>query len=255
MPFPLLAILLCCCRRTRTRDAESTVIPSETSRLRDPPSLPAPVVDHQTLGERLAGILCAKEEKMVSVAARTPFTIVSSHPTLSPSPSPSPSPSSSPLPSSSTRPTNGTTTINRRPPVLTMMPARARSQGSSLHLNLYADTRSHASRSSSRRRPQSAHSQSSVLPSAFSASQSPAPAPASDRGKAPASASTWFGESGSDASAEEALLLFFTPCRGVVTAAPSPSPSPRRIHHPLTHPPAPPHATRVQGITLSWGDV
>ncbi|KAJ6539998.1 hypothetical protein DFH09DRAFT_1090001 [Mycena vulgaris] len=60
MPSPFLAILLSCRRRTRIRDAESTVIPNDTSRLLAPPS-PAPVVDHQTLSERLASIVRAKE--------------------------------------------------------------------------------------------------------------------------------------------------------------------------------------------------
>ncbi|KAJ6540019.1 hypothetical protein DFH09DRAFT_1283086 [Mycena vulgaris] len=86
MASPLLFILLsfCCRTRTRTRDAESTVrlfsyldiiqiafiIPRRVgssssssnfvSRLLAPPR-PAPVVDHQTLGERLAGIDLAKE--------------------------------------------------------------------------------------------------------------------------------------------------------------------------------------------------
>ncbi|KAJ6539984.1 hypothetical protein DFH09DRAFT_1396586 [Mycena vulgaris] len=186
MPSLFHFILLCYYRRIRTHDTESSVIPNETSRLLAPPS-PAPVVDHQKLSERLAGIVRAKEgcvRKMVSVSSRAPFTIVSSHP----------SPSSTP-------PTNGTTTISRRPPVLTMTPTHARSQGSNLHLTLYVESRSSSSsgsRASSSRRPQSAHSQSSIPPSAPAASQSSAPASASNRGKALASASAWLGEGASD---------------------------------------------------------
>ncbi|KAJ6540052.1 hypothetical protein DFH09DRAFT_1323307 [Mycena vulgaris] len=172
------------------------VIPNESSRLLVPPS-PTPVVYHQTLSERLAGIVCAKEGKMVSESARTPFTILSSHaaPFLSPPP---------PDPSSSTRPTNRTTTINRRPPVLTMTPARA--QGSNLHLNLYADRRTSALQSASTtsesdRGPAQAQAAASASASAFE-SAPPSVSAASD-GKAPQASAAGFAERGSGADENE----------------------------------------------------
>ncbi|KAJ6540011.1 hypothetical protein DFH09DRAFT_1368612 [Mycena vulgaris] len=115
----LLFILLCgCCRRTltRTRDAESTVRLflfssyssnffsltriSHPERLLAPPTA-APVVDHQTLSESLAGIARAKE----GVTARAPFIIVNAQP---PPPPPPPDPSSS---TATAAPTHSTMTI------------------------------------------------------------------------------------------------------------------------------------------------
>ncbi|KAJ6540015.1 hypothetical protein DFH09DRAFT_1323280 [Mycena vulgaris] len=262
MSFPLVALFLCCCRRTRIRDVKSAVIPNETSRLLASPR-PAPVVDRQTLSERLAGIVRAKEEKMVSVSARAPFTIASAQPP--------PDSSSSATAAAAAAPTYSTTTISRRPPVLTMTPARVFSQGSNLHLNPCADTRSSSlagSRASSQRRPRSAHSQTSVPASTSAASASGASgasvasaASELNRGKAAASASA----SGSDVSASASAPVDE---EEVPSPSPSPSPSPARIPHPLPLPPANPHAhphplppahphdrEQAQGITFSWADV
>ncbi|KAJ7728523.1 hypothetical protein B0H16DRAFT_1588898 [Mycena metata] len=180
----LFAQLFCCCVRPRADpiDAESTVIPNEHSRLLDPPSSPAIVVDHQKLSDRLGTIVRAKEGKMVSVSARTPFTLHDAEQ----------------LPSAST--------ANRRPPILTMTPAR--SQGS---LNLHSNSNSrspHSSRSGSRassRQPElrshSAHSTSPAPPSATCAPLSESAS--GDSSKPPVDASEWFAESESDLSVED----------------------------------------------------
>ncbi|KAJ7694274.1 hypothetical protein B0H14DRAFT_3044212 [Mycena olivaceomarginata] len=79
--FSLLTQLLCCGARPRAAppDVQSTVIPNEHSRLLDEPESPAivdvDVVAHQSLSDRLDTIVRAKEGKMVSVSARTPFTL------------------------------------------------------------------------------------------------------------------------------------------------------------------------------------
>ncbi|KAJ7486744.1 hypothetical protein FB451DRAFT_1227954 [Mycena latifolia] len=149
MPPTLFARLFCCgCLRSRTarQDVESggQVIPTETTTL-IPPSPPAQItVDHQALGDKLARIVRAKEGKMVSVAARAPFTIAIQSGSTSTGDDSGAGPSSNHA--------GATATISRRPPVLTMTPARS--------VNLYADSnRRRSSRSSSRRRPHSAHSQ------------------------------------------------------------------------------------------------
>ncbi|KAJ7661068.1 hypothetical protein B0H17DRAFT_1094609 [Mycena rosella] len=188
MSFSFLARLLCCCSgpRTPAHDVESTgqVIPNETTRLLDPPSSPAPIaVDHQKLSDKLGSIVRAKEGKMVSVSARAPFMIHSAHDSEEEN-----------LPSTShMAPTHtaNNATISRRPPVLTMTPAR--SQGS---LNLYSDSRSQlsspaGSRSSSRRRPE--------LRSNSVQSHSSNSAPVSARGKSVG----WLAESSSERSVEE----------------------------------------------------
>ncbi|KAJ6540041.1 hypothetical protein DFH09DRAFT_1090047 [Mycena vulgaris] len=254
------------------------VIPNETSHLLDPPSMcvppchstkenlknghqssPAPVVvAHQSLSARLAGIVRAKEgcilplvcyaqliltprvnRKMVSVSARAPFTIVSAHS----------APSVSSSPSVSTHPTNCTTTISRRPPVLTMTPARGRSQGRNLHLNLYADIRGSSpsgSRASSQRRPHSANSHTSAPASASVASTSGAAgtsaasgASAPERGNGKAQASAWLGTSGSDVYLEEEV--------------PSPHPLPPPSASPHAHPHTPAVA-RARTRTPMAGD-
>ncbi|KAJ7486737.1 hypothetical protein FB451DRAFT_772847 [Mycena latifolia] len=139
----LLARLFCCyCSprsRTARQDAESggQVIPTETTSLIPPP--PAQItVDHQALGDKLSKIVRAKEGKMVSVAARAPF-VITIHPCSGDSGDSAAGPNRE--------------TISRRPPVLTMTPARS---------NLYSygsgnSRRSSSSRSSSHR-PRS-HSQ------------------------------------------------------------------------------------------------
>ncbi|KAF7369864.1 hypothetical protein MSAN_00615400 [Mycena sanguinolenta] len=130
--FSLIAQLLCCGVRPRAAspDAQSTVIPTERSHLlEDSQSFHRPVivVDHQKLSDKLSTIVRTKEGKMVSVSARTPFTL---HDAVA----------------SNANAGGGRVNVSRRPPVLTMTPAR--SHGS---LNLYSDSRSrHSSRSGSR---------------------------------------------------------------------------------------------------------
>ncbi|KAJ7034486.1 hypothetical protein C8F04DRAFT_1395516 [Mycena alexandri] len=207
----LIAQLFCCCVRPRAAatDVESTVIPNEHSRLLDPPS-PAIVVDHQKLSDRLGTIVRAKVGKMVSVSARTPFTLHDAEQ----------------LPSAST--------ANRRPPILTMTPAR--SQGS---LNLHSDSRSrHSSRSGSRassRQPElrshSAHSTNSAPPSATSAPLSVFVS--EDPSKSPVDASEWFAESESELSVEDEVGA--------------------SDHTPNV--PAAPPAGDPQGIAFDWDDL
>ncbi|KAJ7181272.1 hypothetical protein C8R46DRAFT_599650 [Mycena filopes] len=184
----LFTQLFCCCLRPRPAppDVESTtVIPNEHSRLLEPPASPASVVDHQSLSDRLGTIVRAKEGKMVSVSARTPFTLVHD--------------AEPQLPSSSST----TTSANRRPPILTMTPAR--SHGS---LNLHSDSQSQ-SRSRSRSRPSSrsdslASSPRRAAHSPLPPVAPPAPPPASASGSAernapaPVDASEWFVESESE---------------------------------------------------------
>ncbi|KAJ6453238.1 hypothetical protein C8R47DRAFT_1168371 [Mycena vitilis] len=192
----LLARLFCCGVRPRaaTSDAHSTVIPNEHSRLLDQPPSPAIVVDHQTLSDRLGTIVRAKEGKMVSVSARTPFTIHDAEQ----------------LPAALTSAAEGTgsgghISLNRRPPVLTMTPAR--SQGS-LH-NMYSDASRHSSRSGSRSssRPPALHLRSHSPHSTSSAPRSAASvldcASVSEQRGAVPDASGWFGESGSEVSVED----------------------------------------------------
>ncbi|KAJ7881990.1 hypothetical protein B0H14DRAFT_2704160 [Mycena olivaceomarginata] len=227
--FSLLTQLLCCGARPRAAppDVQSTVIPNEHSRLLDEPESPAivdvDVVAHQSLSDRLDTIVRAKEGKMVSVSARTPFTLHGAEQ----------------APSTSTVNGGGNrANVSRRPPVLTMTPAR--SHGS---LNLYSDSRSRhssgsGSRSSSRQpalRSQSARSGSSVPPSTTSV---PSSASASDnRGKAP-DASEWFAESGSDFSVE-----------GDEEPAPPTSGAEVHVRTPIAHPAA---AADMRGIAFDW---
>ncbi|KAJ7728014.1 hypothetical protein DFH07DRAFT_851444 [Mycena maculata] len=219
MPSSLLARLFCCCSvrpRGPVSDVESAVIPNESSRLLDPPPSPTLVVDHQKFSDRLGTIVRAKEGKMVSVSARSPFTL---HSAASPT---------SDAADNDVRADSGLAraTTSHLPPVLTMTPAR--SHGS---LNLYSDSRhssdSHSqsssprrSRSSSCRRPeQRSHSANSHSHS-------------SNSGKA-RQASEWFvGESGSELSIEEE------------------PPSPIPIARSRTATPTDP-----QSIAFSWGDV
>ncbi|KAJ7166969.1 hypothetical protein C8R46DRAFT_1272102 [Mycena filopes] len=183
----LLTQLFCCCLRPRPAplDVESTVIPNEHSRLLEPPASPASVVDHQSLSDRLGTIVRAKEGKMVSVSARTPFTLHDAP---------------EQLPSSSS-----TTSANRRPPILTMTPAC--SHGS---LNLHSDSQSQ-SQSRSRSRPSSRSD--SLASSPRRAAHSPLPpvpaappsasASGSDGRNAPVDSSEWFVESESEALSGE----------------------------------------------------
>ncbi|KAJ7358475.1 hypothetical protein DFH08DRAFT_848553 [Mycena albidolilacea] len=221
-----LTQLLCCGARPRAAppDVQSTVIPNEHSRLLDKPKSPAivDVVAHQSLSDRLANIVRAKEGKMVSVSARTPFTLHGAEQ----------------APSTST--VNGgrnRANVSRRPPVLTMTPAR--SHGS---LNLYSDSRSRhssdsGSRSSSRQpalRSQSARLGSSAPPT----TSVPSSASASDnRGKAP-DASEWFAESGSELSVE-----------GDEEPAPPTSGVEVHVRTPIAHPAA---SAEMRGIAFDW---
>ncbi|KAJ7480953.1 hypothetical protein FB451DRAFT_1238845 [Mycena latifolia] len=120
---------------TASQDAESgvgQVIPAETTSLIPLP--PAQItVDHQALGDKLSKIVRAKEGKMVSIAARAPF-VITIHPRSGDSGDSAAGPNRE--------------TISRRPPVLTMTPARS--------VNLYSygsgtSWRSSSSRSSSHR--------------------------------------------------------------------------------------------------------
>ncbi|KAJ7486734.1 hypothetical protein FB451DRAFT_1168138 [Mycena latifolia] len=120
------------------------VASTETTSLIPPP--PRITVEHEALGDKFSKIVRAKEGKMVSIAARAPFTM-----TVYPASAPIADDSSAA--SSTNQP--GTATISRRLSVLTMTPAP------SANLYSYADgnsRRSSSSRSSSRR-PHSAHSQ------------------------------------------------------------------------------------------------
>ncbi|KAJ6494265.1 hypothetical protein C8R45DRAFT_987767 [Mycena sanguinolenta] len=184
--FSLIAQLLCCGVRPRAAspDVQSTVIPTERSHLLDDSQSPAIVVDHQKLSDKLGTIVRAKEGKMVSVSARTPFTLHDAEPPN--------------LNDGGSR-----VNVSRRPPVLTMTPAR--SHGS---LNLYSDSRSrHSSRSCSRSSSRQPHLRSHSTSSgalrstvsrstAGSASVSDTRAPALD-------ASEWVPESESEFSVED----------------------------------------------------
>ncbi|KAJ6521706.1 hypothetical protein B0H19DRAFT_1277635 [Mycena capillaripes] len=149
----MFRLLFSCCIRPRDED-DPTVIPTETTHLISPsaglssPGLPEAIaVDHQKLHDRMGTIVRSKEGKMVNVGARTPFTLQSA-----PAESASAPPSSPTTPTSSANPPLPGTLVGRRPPVLTMTPARAR---------LHADSRYSSptgSRSSSRRRAGTDHS-------------------------------------------------------------------------------------------------
>ncbi|KAJ7486741.1 hypothetical protein FB451DRAFT_772981 [Mycena latifolia] len=144
MPSLLVFACLFCCGCLRPRGARQDVesggqiIPTETTSLIPPPPPAQITVDHQALGDKLSRIVRAKEGKMVSVAARAPFAI-----TIQPR-------------SAESAAGPNREMISRRPPVLTMTPAR------SVNLYSYADGNSRhssSSCSSSRRRPHSEHSQ------------------------------------------------------------------------------------------------
>ncbi|KAF7355940.1 hypothetical protein MVEN_00923200 [Mycena venus] len=232
--FSLLMRLFCCGARPRTPpDVQSTVIPNEHSRLLDDDESPAVVVDHQTLDDRLVTIVRAKEGKMVSVSARTPFILHDAE--------------QEQLPSTSNASAGGVQThvnVSRRPPVLTMTPARAQSQGSlNLHSDTYSQSRhsSHSgSRSSSRQPPalrsQSTHSSNSAH---HSTTSGPASTSASDTraGKA-LDANEWFVESESEFSAAED-----EPSSG---ATPTATAQPAAV---VRSPPA-----DMRGIAFDWDD-
>ncbi|KAJ7759600.1 hypothetical protein B0H16DRAFT_1533875 [Mycena metata] len=160
MPASILQLLCCCIRPEVSPEDDPTVIPTETTHLIPNSAglssrrLPgAMIVDHQKLNDRMSIIVRAKEGKMVNVSARLPFTLQSA---TANSPLSSNGLSSSPTASTSTAPTApapqtsaGSLIASRRPPVLTMTPARSR---------LHAESRYSSpsgSRSSSRRRPES----------------------------------------------------------------------------------------------------
>ncbi|KAK7024714.1 hypothetical protein R3P38DRAFT_1050186 [Favolaschia claudopus] len=185
--FSLFAQLICCGKRSRAipPDAPSTVIPNERTPLLDDPREQAPdvSVDHQSLSDRLGTIVRAKEGKMVSVSSRTPFTLHDAE--------------QAQLPTTSTANEDDgvqDVTISRRPPVLTMTPARSHGSFSYLRSDSQSQHSSESrsgSRSPSRQRAQSG---SSVPPSSSSGRRSGA---AARRFKSP-DRSEWFAESESE---------------------------------------------------------
>ncbi|KAF8193927.1 hypothetical protein K438DRAFT_827642 [Mycena galopus ATCC 62051] len=227
--FAFLAQLLCCGARPRATpsDVQSTVIPNEHSRLLDEAESshrPAIVVDHQKLSDRLGTIVRAKEGKMVSVSARTPFTLRDAEPVSS---------------VSASNPDIGGSRVNisRRPPVLTMTPTR--SHGS---LRLHSDSQSrHSSRSGSRSssrqpvlRSHSAHSSGSARRSTTTLSVPASASTLDTRGKA-LDTSEWFAESDSEYSVED------QPASPILGATPIAQPTPN-----LQSPPD------VGGIAFDW---
>ncbi|KAJ7143911.1 hypothetical protein C8R44DRAFT_141480 [Mycena epipterygia] len=234
----LLTRLFCCLgRRVRAPDVESTIIPNETSHLIERPASPAPIiVDHQTLNDKFGSIVRAKEGKMVSVSARTPFTI---HSSSNADPASLASEESGSAAIDSHAITSPRTTTSRRPPVLVMTPAQMSvGRGSETPYmrthSLYSSPA--ASRSSSRRprpRSPSAHSAQSTNSSKARATH-PNSTPNSDRARLPAASasSERIAESGSEVSVEEEV-------------------EPSSLI-PIAHPPA--AASNAQGITFSWDD-
>ncbi|KAK7013993.1 hypothetical protein R3P38DRAFT_1455867 [Favolaschia claudopus] len=183
--FSLFAQLICCGKRSRATfpDAPSTVIPNERTPLLDDPREQAPdvSVDHQSLSDRLGTIVRAKEGKMVSVSSRTPFTL---HDAEQPTTS---------TPNEDAGGQDHEVTISRRPPVLTMTPAR--SHGSFSYLR--SDSQSqHSSRSGSRS-PSRQRAQSGSASSAPPSSSSGRIGSAAKRFKSP-DRSEWFVESESE---------------------------------------------------------
>ncbi|KAJ7442889.1 hypothetical protein FB451DRAFT_1296759 [Mycena latifolia] len=230
----------CCpCLRPAKVDDDYTVIPNEAARLLSTsPGLPAYsagspealAVDTQKLNERLGTIVRAKGAKMVNVSARTPFVMyrapcaplsASNFASTPPDP-PSPGYESAPAPRTS-----------RRPPVLTMTPARA---------SLYAESRYSSpagSRSSSRRRPE--------LPDRYgyaNASVNPPSTEGSGRG----TQASWFGESASASESEVEVEESAAVPEDDATPVPIPRPA---------HPPAESTTEVVSkglGIAFSWSD-
>ncbi|KAF7297027.1 hypothetical protein MIND_00935200 [Mycena indigotica] len=217
--------LLCCCCLRPPPDESDEVIPNERTRLVDEsiaPAQPGPVVDRETLEERFGGIVRAKEGRMVSVSARAPFDMHDDDDNDTRS-SDGPAP---PLPSTNDGPTG--VLLHRRPPVLTMTPARARSQGS---FSRFSDSRT-SSRSSSRAPPPRTPASASG-----SGAGSGAGAPVRERNGLGLGASEWFAasESGSSAGIEE-------------EPEPSPSPSPSPPDHGLRQPTSTPVAAAAAPI-------
>ncbi|KAJ6540005.1 fungal-specific transcription factor domain-containing protein [Mycena vulgaris] len=214
-------------------------IPNESSHLLAPPS-PAPVVDHQTLSERLAGVVRAKEASEDGQRKR----VRSLHHCLF---------QSRALPLALTLALALAVHGHRTP---TDPRARERREAPA---GAHNDPRARAlAREQSSPQSLRGHAQLLVVGLAYVLKAAPAfsmPASAYGRGKV-----ARFGESGFDTSVAEEEA-----------PAPSPSPSPGRIPHPLPIPPATPHAHPhphplplppapapahpQQGITLSWGDV
>ncbi|KAJ7469475.1 hypothetical protein FB451DRAFT_1176711 [Mycena latifolia] len=180
----ILRLLSVCCPCPCPADSEDDYIYRVSALLASPPRLSralikttsisysaGPPVVTQKLNERLCPIMRAKEGKMANVSACTAFVmqrVPSAPPSLSAS---SAATSDSPTPGHESAPASRT---SRRPPVLTMTPARA-----SLYHHAESRYSSPAgSRSSSRRRPEPAY--------AYGV-----------RAKQVSTASEWFGESAS----------------------------------------------------------
>ncbi|KAJ7759567.1 hypothetical protein B0H16DRAFT_1720359 [Mycena metata] len=224
MPASILQLLCCCCIHPEVSpENDPTVIPTETTYLipnsagLSSPRLPgAMIVDHQKLNDRMGIIVRAKEGKMVNVSARLPFTLQSA--------TASSPPSSTGLSSSPTTPTStaanapapqisaGSLTASRRPPVLTMTPARSR---------LHAESRYSSpsgSRSSSRRRPEL--SDRYTYPYTASGPTS-AVEGGTARGKQASLGSEWIGETESESSETSPQLEYQAKTlRGVAITGP-----------------------------------
>ncbi|KAJ7746181.1 hypothetical protein DFH07DRAFT_832963 [Mycena maculata] len=197
MSIAMLRLLFPCCIRSPKHADDSTVIPTETSHLISASALSSPglpetiTVDHQKLNDRLGTIVRAKEGKMVNLSLRSPFTLQSVGGSTPTSPTAESSPATTATVTSQPAPLPAPI-ASRRPPVLTMTPARSRAS-----FNLYADSRSSSpagSRSSSRRRTDPVERDRyrySAPPSAF------------EEGKAKRKASEWFGETESELSVAE----------------------------------------------------
>ncbi|KAJ7896516.1 hypothetical protein B0H13DRAFT_2034083 [Mycena leptocephala] len=227
MPASMFHQLFYCCLCPRDED-DPTVIPTETTHLISPtaglssPGLPeATAVDHQKLHDRMGSIVRSKEGKMVNVSARTPFTLQSAGGSTSAPPFSSSPPTPTPQAPGDT--------VGRRPPVLTMTPARAR---------LHADSRYSSptgSRSSSRRRTGTDPTERDRYTSYF---------PYSERGKQ-ATPSEWFGDTESESSHSHAG-----------DAGPEELKSPARIGSPVpirSKDEDDGHANTMS-IAFSWGD-
>ncbi|KAJ7247109.1 hypothetical protein C8J57DRAFT_1360009 [Mycena rebaudengoi] len=195
---------------------------SSHSDINSSPGLPdAVVVDHQKLQDRLGTIVRSKEGAEGS--ADTPISPTSPSFPVAPTAS-----------SSTTTPrTSDNVVPSRRPPILTMTPAK-----SQMSLNFSRFSSPSGSRSSSRRRQESNSSGSRHRYSAADSAVDSVAEPAQRKDKA---SSAWFGESESETSAD------------AEEAEEPPSPAPGRV---VSSPIAAPKEqnTHAESIAFSWGD-
>ncbi|KAJ7098460.1 hypothetical protein C8R43DRAFT_251448 [Mycena crocata] len=242
MPTSMFHTLFSCCIRSRSASVDdNTVIPNETTHLipasedLSSPGLPDTIaVDHQKLNDRMSNIVRRQEGKMVNVSSRTPFTLQtavdrtpgSEAAPISPDVLSPLTPTSSMFPQPPSTP-SAATLLSRRPPVLTMTPARSRAG-----LNLYADSRYSSpsgSRSSSRRRTDSDRYIYSGPPSVIDGRQAKPKHPIP---------SDWLLDTDSDSPSVQT--------HSPLSAMQIPSPS-----TPKEEPPIDPN---VQSIAFSWSD-